>query len=104
MPDIKTEIYKGFKYKIWFDTNDNTFHVNCNVTEYLENKDIDILELEVQNQIDNFISKTPKNWDDLACKIEETIIYSGYCDGIEIDTKTMKTLILNFIKSNNHKK
>ena len=107
--EIDIIIYKGIEIKTSYNKGDKTFHAyslagdsyakfdsslkNFSHGHKTEREAID----DVRIKIDNFISKTPKNYEELAEELTGALTCDGY-DNYRLDVKVVEILVGNFIK------
>jgi succinylarginine dihydrolase len=108
MATVKKYKYKGIEIKIEV-YEDGFFHGYALDVLSTSNKEIDrnnsngyptmarVIK-DIETKVDEFLSITPKTYEELADAITATLVWDGY-ESAKADEFIIKTLIQNFIKT-----
>lgn len=107
MIKLKTETYKKFQIDIFVDERGRfkakTSGIGCSHDDGDINgfhATMDEALKAMKNGIDAFIAKAPKDWDELAEAITESLVWTGYED-CHVDSDALKVLVENFLRFRN---
>ena len=107
MKEFKQETYKSIKIK-YFVYDNGTFSASALNILFTNNTGNDRginntypnlmgAEEDIKSKIDNFLSNTPKNFNDLAEVLHAHLTWTGY-ENCYLDEFVCKTIIENFMK------
>jgi hypothetical protein len=100
MIKLSEEIYKNITiiYEICNDkSNKGLFYASTNFLHSHNCKTFEEAETTIKKMIDDFLEDVPKNYEELARKIENSLIWTSY-ETCYINPKYLKIILSSFIK------
>jgi hypothetical protein len=91
--------YKNFTVE-WSVCERGEFHAYAMGHLSSHEKTLEKAKASIELEIEKFLSITPKTWEELATEIEKSLVWSSYED-CEVNVKTLKMLVENFMKAKN---
>jgi hypothetical protein len=94
--------YKNFLIEVFYDKESKKIYAISDICSSNDNLQKTLSAKEniniVKNGIDNFLKIVPKNMNELAHALSQTLVWDGY-EECHVEEEVLKSLLTNFLKT-----